>query len=108
MHKVQTSADKKRALNILTSAFTGDANTEYILPTESGKKAFFNIIVNYFTKHTYIYEDKAAAVWFKKGEANKSSIWQFFRSPISSLKMFYESGQRGRNFGEVNIILKNN
>jgi len=103
MRKIQTKEDKQRAHNILTAAFAKDSVTNYILPSESGKSAFFNIIVNYFTKQTYLLEDKAAAVWFKKGEANKSSIWQYFKSPISSLKTFLEFGKRGKYFSEVSV-----
>jgi hypothetical protein len=91
MKKVQNIAEREKAVDVLTSAFSKDPVTLYMSDTEASRRAFFNMSVKHLVQNTYLFENKAVAVWYKSGEANKKSIWQYFKSPISFCQMMYHS-----------------
>eukprot|EP00029_Vermamoeba_vermiformis_P000376 TRINITY_DN10428_c0_g1_i1.p1 TRINITY_DN10428_c0_g1~~TRINITY_DN10428_c0_g1_i1.p1 ORF type:complete len:203 (+),score=24.47 TRINITY_DN10428_c0_g1_i1:9-617(+) len=95
MQRIVTPQNKQRAVDVLVRAFAKDPVSNYASTVEGSRKAFFQLSVNYLSAHTYLYEDsKAAAVWFKSGEANKNGIGQLFLSPLCTLKMMYYSSPR--------------
>jgi ribosomal protein S18 acetylase RimI-like enzyme len=106
MQQISTPQNKQRAVDVLVRSFAKDPVSNYVSPAEGSRKAFFQLSVNYLAAHTYLYEEnKAAAVWFKSGEANKNGIWQLLLSPLCTMKMlYYSSLRRG---GELMNVMDN-
>jgi ribosomal protein S18 acetylase RimI-like enzyme len=93
MKKIQTTVEREHATKILTDAFKTDPLTNYISSSDNFRSAFFNITVKHLAQHTYLLDDNAVAVWYKSGEVNRKSFWQYIKSPISFCQMLYYASQ---------------
>eukprot|EP00029_Vermamoeba_vermiformis_P011881 TRINITY_DN6688_c0_g1_i1.p1 TRINITY_DN6688_c0_g1~~TRINITY_DN6688_c0_g1_i1.p1 ORF type:complete len:202 (+),score=13.16 TRINITY_DN6688_c0_g1_i1:40-645(+) len=91
MKKAQSTVEREQAIQILTDAFKTDPVTCYMSKSDASRNAFFNITVKHLSQFTYLLDGKAAAVWYKSGEANKKSFWQYLKAPISFGQLLYHS-----------------
>ncbi len=91
MQRIQTSEELSGAVEIFTSAFSSDPINGYFFSTKAAKKSFFSTCVKHMKQHTYVLEGKAAALYYKNQDADKNSLWQYLKSPMSFCRMMYDT-----------------